>query len=184
VVLDGGSMLRTPDGERELRAGDTPPLSRRPWRRPPLTDRSDRSRRRTSDSICRPRADASSLATERASEATGPPARCSSSRRLFGRAGVCANGNGNGNRRIAMAHVSTGQPRPRSNGARSPEVPQRAAETGSRSPAGSPFWLCDRDPGLTSGGGGIRTLGRPKGRQRFSRPPRSTAPAPLREPQS
>jgi hypothetical protein len=31
-----------------------------------------------------------------------------------------------------------------------------------------------------SGGGGIRTLGGPKGPQRFSRPPRSTAPAPLR----
>ena len=31
---------------------------------------------------------------------------------------------------------------------------------------------------LRSGGGGIRTHGRPFGRQRFSRPPRSTAPAP------
>src|SRR5215207_9115353 len=31
-----------------------------------------------------------------------------------------------------------------------------------------------------SGGGGIRTLGGPKGPQRFSRPPRSTTPAPLR----
>ena len=31
-----------------------------------------------------------------------------------------------------------------------------------------------------SGGGGIRTHGRPNGRQRFSRPPRSTTPAPLR----
>src|SRR3954466_7473903 len=30
------------------------------------------------------------------------------------------------------------------------------------------------------GEGGIRTLGPPQGGQRFSRPPRSTAPAPLR----
>src|SRR3981189_2493538 len=33
---------------------------------------------------------------------------------------------------------------------------------------------------LGGGEGGIRTLGPPQGGQRFSRPPRSTAPAPLR----
>ena len=36
-------------------------------------------------------------------------------------------------------------------------------------------------PSQESGGGGIRTLGRVAAVQRFSRPPRSTAPAPLRE---
>src|ERR1043166_7251948 len=34
--------------------------------------------------------------------------------------------------------------------------------------------------GGNGGEGGIRTLGPPQGGQRFSRPPRSTAPAPLR----
>jgi hypothetical protein len=34
------------------------------------------------------------------------------------------------------------------------------------------------EPGWASGGGGIRTHGPPRGGQRFSRPPRSSAPAP------
>ncbi len=39
--------------------------------------------------------------------------------------------------------------------------------------------LWERNPGSTSGGGGIRTLGTAYAVQRFSRPPRSTTPAPL-----
>src|SRR5215216_2994133 len=57
---------------------------------------------------------------------------------------------------------------------------ERASTSRQNARKGGPSGACVAHTARNSGGGGIRTLGRPCGRQRFSRPPRSTAPAPLR----